>query len=407
MTRKQKLELRASEIRTRLAELGGLDTLEDEQRAELDRLRTEYGDTERQIGALAIADDKPAEPAGGTEDRQMTELRSRVNVGSYLSAATEMRGVAGAEAEYNAELGIGLDRFPLELLAPVEERATTAVDSGVMQMSWLDRLFSESAASRLGLTFASVGAGVASYPVTTAGASGVQRGKDEAVTDAAWTIGTTELKPTRNAVRLTFNMEDAARLGPLEDALTRDLRMGLTEAVDRAVFLGDSGATGTDADITGLTTATGVVEQTVTQANKVKGPETLTAFSNLVDGKHAVNFGDLRTVATVGAWRLWESTIINSAADNMTLAAFLRSAGLSWSSRGDIEDATGNGKFGAFIGRGRGITGAGTIPVWDSGQLIRDPYGGAAKGEIALTLNYLWNFGLPRASNFARIKFVT
>ena len=405
MTRKQKLELRASEIRTRLAELGGLETLEDEQRAELDRLRTEYGDTERQIGALAIAEDEPTETK--TEDRQRAELRARVNVASYVTAAAEMRAVAGAEAEYNGELGIGLDRFPLELLAPVEERATTDVDSGRTQTGWLDRLFAESAAARLGLTFASVGAGTTSYPVTTAGATGVQRGKEEAVTAASWTISASELKPSRNAVRMTYTMEDAARLGGLSEALTRDLRMGLMEAVDKAVFLGDSGATGTDADITGLQTATGVVEQTVTQANKIKGPETLEAFSALVDGKHAVNFGDLRTVATVGAWRLWESTVINATADNMTLAAFLRTAGLSWSSRGDIEEATTNGKFGAFIGRARGLPGAGVIPVWDSGQLIRDPYGGAAKGEIALTLNYLWNFGLPRATNFARIKFVT
>lgn len=37
---------------------------------------------------------------------------------------------------------------------------------------------------------------------------------------------------------------------------------------------------------------------------------------------------------------------------------------------------------------------------------MRDHYSGAAKGEIALTLSYLWNFGLPRAANFARVKFV-
>ena len=29
-------------------------------------------------------------------------------------------------------------------------------------------------------------------------------------------------------------------------------------------------------------------------------------------------------------------------------------------------------------------------------SLVRDPYTGAAKGEVELTLNYLWNFGLPR-----------
>ena len=37
------------------------------------------------------------------------------------------------------------------------------------------------------------------------------------------------------------------------------------------------------------------------------------------------------------------------------------------------QDTT-NGKFGAFIGRGRGLQGAGTAAVWNSGILIRDPY---------------------------------
>ena len=75
--------------------------------------------------------------------------------------------------------------------------------------------------------------------------------------------------------------------------------------------------------------------------------------------------------------------------------------------RGEIETATGNGKFGAFIGRSRGIEGAAVAPVWEAGELIRDPYSGAGKGEVALTLCYLWAFGLLRPSNFARVKFVT
>ena len=57
-------------------------------------------------------------------------------------------------------------------------------------------------------------------------------------------------------MRLVFNMEDAARISEFESHLNRDLRMALTEGVDRAVFLGDAGATGTDADIVGFTTAT-------------------------------------------------------------------------------------------------------------------------------------------------------
>ena len=103
--------------------------------------------------------------------------------------------------------------------------------------------------------------------MTTAGAAGVQRVRTEAVTAAAWIVSASELKATRNAVHLVFSHEDAARLPRLEDALTLDLRMGLMDAVDLAVFEGDTGATGTDVDITGLQTAANVVEKTQTQAN--------------------------------------------------------------------------------------------------------------------------------------------
>ena len=62
--------------------------------------------------------------------------------------------------------------------------------------------------------------------------------------------------------------------------------------------------------------------------------------------------------------------------------------------REGITETTTNDQFAAFIGRNRGIDGAGVAGVWEAGELIRDPYSGAAKGEVALTLCYLWDFGL-------------
>ena len=317
----------------------------------------------------------------------------------------------GAEAEFNAALGIAEGkngtRFPLELLAPpAETRATTDAETVTTPRRWLDRLFAMSAMERVGITKESVAAGVASFPVTTAGASAAQRQRStDAAADAVWTLSVTEMKPKRNATRLVFSIEDEARVPGLEAALNRDLRKALVEGVDRSVFLGDATATGADADITGLNTAA-ITEVNIAQADKILGPGTLTAFVDLVDGISAMSLADLMTVTTTGAWRLWEKTIINATADNMTLAAFLRAAGLSWSHRGELETGTAADDFAAFVGLGMGIEGAGVAAVWEAGELIRDPYGGAAKGEVALTLCYLWDFALPRAANFRRIKFV-
>ena len=429
--RLRELRERQSKERQRMAELGRAESLTDETRAELDTIESGTPDLERQLRAATVAvDDEESEqraaakagdkPEGDTEDRERAELRSKVKLGGYVAAVVENRSIDGAEAEFNAATGIGAHRFPLELLAPperraaperAEDRAVTAVETQTIPRTWLDRLFAETAAMRLGVSMESVPVGSASFPVTTAGASAAQRGKDEAAADTAWTVGVTDLKPKRNAATLKFSIEDTARIPGLESALTRDLRMALTEGIDRAIFIGDDGATPNTSDIVGLTTATGLTETTLTQANKVKGPETLTAFTKLVDGIHAGTVGDLNVIATVGAYRLWEQTVLavsnETASVFKTQAQFLREAGVSWSARGSIEDATTNGKFGAFIGRRMGIDGAGVAAVWEAGELIRDPYTDAAKGTVHLTLCWLWDFGLPRASNFARIKFVT
>ena len=282
--RLRELRDRQSKERQRMAELGRATYLNDETRAELDKIEEGTPDLERQLRAAQSAVDAEeteqrtaapnADAEGDPEKRELQDLRAKVNFSGYVAAAVEQRSAAGAEAEYNQARGIAGNRFPLDLLAPVEKRETTDVDTMTTPRRWLDRLFAGSAAMELGITMESVPAGVASFPVTTAGASAAQRAKSvDAAAAAAWTIGVTEMKPTRNATRLLFSIEDAARIPGLESALTRDLRMALMEGVDRAIFLGDATATGTDADITGLQTAA-IDETTLTQGNKVKGPNT-------------------------------------------------------------------------------------------------------------------------------------
>lgn len=414
MTARMRIEKRRSEIRQRLAEIAELEgeALTEAVRTERGELLTELRESEPALQAAIEAEETDERLRGGQAQGQdgeaaaLAALESRASCAAYVGAALERRNVDGAELEFNQALRIGPERFPLRLLAPPEERASTDADAQVAPRSWVDRLFAETAAAALGITFDTVESGAAAYPVTTAGAAGAQRGREEAAADAGWTVGVTELKPTRNPVKFTFAVEDAERLPGLEPALIRDGRMALMEAVDLAIFSGDDGANENGADITGLRTAAGVAEKQVTQANKVKGAETLAAFAELVDGKHAGGVEDLAVVAAVAANSLWLTRVINAAASNETLAQFLKASGLMWRVRAGIEDAaTNNGKFAAYIGRRRGIQGAAVAAVWESGSLIRDPYSGADKGQVILVLNHLWAFGIPRPSNFARVKF--
>ena len=351
---------------------------------------------------------KTANAPSDPEQRELLELRNRVDFGQYVKAAMAGHGVVGgAEAEYNQHLGMASEYFPMSLLSKgLEERAKRDGDAQGNQMTWLDRVFAGSAADALGVSFRTVAPGVAAYPVTTAGGTPAQRGRTEAAAEGTYTVDVTEIKPTRNAVHGIYSIEDNMRLPGLAGAIERDMRMAVTEKVDRTVFVGDSGANENTADIAGFTTAA-ITEATLTQTNKIKGAETLAEFVKMIDGKHAMTPADLMVVSAVGANTLWRSTIFNDAADNQTLAQFLMANGIHWTTRGDIEANSLNNDFAAFVGRARGIEGSAIAAVWDAGELIRDHYTSAAAGETKLTLNYLWGFAIPRTANYQRLKFVT
>ena len=412
----QKAQLKVSEIKTKITDLLEMDT---EQRGEdfdgdLAKCTKEVKSAEVALQAALVSQPEPdkavekrASATSTSEEREEVELRSNVNFSRYISGAIAGNGVTtGAEAELNSYLGLAGNQFPLDLLAPVEKRALRDGDSDVNARSWVDRVFADTAAMRLGINFESVPPGIAAYPVLTGGGGGEQRGRTQAVGEATYTFTVSELKPTRNAVHGIYSTEDHARVPGLSDAILRDMRAGIVEKVDRTIFRGDSTANEDTADIAGLQTLT-IGEKTITQTNKVKPEKTLEAFLSFVDGIYAASLSDLSVVAAEGANTLWHSTIANSAASNQTIANFLTTAGLSWMVRGHIEDGSVNNNFAAYVGLGRGIAGAGVAPVWNRGELVVDPYSNANKGEVKLTVSWLWAFGLPRTANFKRIKFVT
>ena len=416
MTALQRLQLKQSELRSKIA--AELDKEEkDREEGGLERMTAQMQALEVEVRAALVVEESNQEPADTegqetSEQREFNELRSAVNMGPYLQAALTSRGVmAGPELEYNQAIGLREDYFDLALLEDgdkeLETRAARDGDARANQSSWLDRVFENTAAMHLGVTMRSVNPGVHSIPLTSAGGSPVQRGRTEAVTESTYTVAVTDIKPSRAAVHGIYSIEDDLRLPGLADAIQRDMRMAMTERIDRKIFSGDTGANEAVADIAGLNTYTGIGEKTITQANKVKAVETLKAFTDLVDGKYSNMISDLSVVASVGSYRLWESTIANSAAENQTVAGFLRAAGLSWRSRGGIETATGNNKFGGYVGLPNGRAGAAVAAVWRGAQLIRDQYTSAVKGEVELTMNYFWNFKIPRTANFKRLKYIT
>ena len=394
-------------------ELRALALKEDSSAEDIEAKTKEVGDLESRAAALAVSEEVvevvKVEPTEDSEAKELRSLAAKANVGRYIEAALETRAASGVEGEYCEALGMDRTKFPLRLLAPeVEVRADTAVDAGATQGAWLDRIFADTAASYIGVTFNSVGPGVASYPVTSAGATGAQLGKGQDAADAPWTVSVEELKPKPNSVRAVLNTVDAARLGSLEEGLRRDLQMAIVDAVDKVILSGDDTANPADGDIVGLRTAAGVTEVEVTQAEKITGKGITAALAELIDGQHASMPEHLKIAASVGSNTLWLSTLVQSGNSvNSSIAQYLRAHGFGWMVREGIDTLTAVNDFGAYIGLGRMQAGAGVAAVWDAGQLIRDPYSDASGRTVALTLSHLWDFALPRPASFGRLKYVS
>ena len=223
--RLRELRERQSQQRGRMAELSRVETLDDEQRAEFDRIETGTPDLERQLRAAQSAVDTEQEgetrdAAPDAEQRERLELRSRASVTAYLLAAAQGRAPAGAEAELQQAAGVG--GIPLEIFdlpAPTEQRAdaaTGAPGSGSVGVN-LDpirpMLFANSIAPRLGIAMPRVQSGTfASATISTAlTAAAKDKGAAAEATEAGFAVSTAT--PKRVSARLSVRIEDIAAVG--------------------------------------------------------------------------------------------------------------------------------------------------------------------------------------------------
>ena len=253
----QRLQLRASEIRTRLAEIAGLadDALTDEIRSESDKLTTEYRDTETRHRAALVAESaelRDAETRGDLDGpdaktRALQDLQGRVSFGRYLQGFAAGEQLTGAEREMAEHRGITTagNWLPWDALLPppapaAELRAdavTPSPSSGnpTNQAEILQRVFARGAVARLGVSMPSVAVGRASYPVIGTGQTAAFVAKDGAKEAAAGAITPNALAGVRLQARVQFRVEDAMTTMGLESALREDLSRSISDQLDAQV----------------------------------------------------------------------------------------------------------------------------------------------------------------------------
>ena len=308
MTTKLKLELRKSEIETRMAEIAelGNDDYTDEIRSERKGLLVEIRSVQERLQAAIIAEDgqKTITPNGGdAEHREFVKLRSRVSVGRYLDAGIRSQRVDGAELEFRQAVKAADRTIPYEAFEeePVEERADAATAApgtvGVNMQGIVPNVFSMSAAAFLAIGMPRVPSGQYSIPRLTTDLTAGTKGKGAAQESTAGAFTVISAKPKRIGARLSLRAEDLAEVGipGFESSLRQNLRMVLGDTLDVQLLRGD----GQGANLNGLATQ---LAADAAQANANSYANAASDLAAYIDGKFAHKLSDLRVIHNIAVY---------------------------------------------------------------------------------------------------------
>ena len=389
MTPAQTLALRASDIRSRLAALGGTPDLSDEQNAEISELRNEYTDVETRSAALIIAGDTPTEPVvkeQRSEDRELDGLIAGASIAQIFGAALERRSTDGQTAELQEHFNLSANVIPLELL---EVRATGVTqapsDVGQNQAEIIAAVFPDSCAAYLGIDMPTVPVGEAVYPVLTTSADAGTPAEGIAQDETAGGFSADVLSPSRIQASFFYSREDRARFAGMDSALRMNLSDALSDKLDQQILNGTNG----------LLQGTNLPNHNVSTETLYPLYREQFAYGR-VDGKFATSPEDLKVVMGAGGFAHAASQYRGNS-DNTDALMAMKSAGVAVKVSAHVPAVSGTKQNAVIrLGMRRDMV----APIWQGIQLVPDEITKAAKGEIVITAIMLHAVKILRKDGF-------
>ena len=391
MTEKQKVEIRLSEVKKGLNELGSKTELSDEDRTQFDGLKKEYGDLEVRYQALTLAETEPEkkETKGTPEAIERRELEARCSVGSIFTAAMEHRSTDGAERELQTELGLSDNFIPLCL---IEHRAITPAptETGQMQSSIVPAVFPMGAAAFLGVDIPTVAVGDAVYPVLTNNVPAADFAEVANVVETTGSFTAEVLTARRIQASFFYSREDRARFAGMDEALRMNLNDALSSGLDKYIL------TKTNLGLLDFgTDPTAGTEETFATYRE--------AIFSQVDGRYAMTAADICTLVGGDTFAHMAGKYRGNSADDSALDSLSRvSGGVRVSAH--VAAKTNANVQEAVVARGKQYRHA-VAPIWEGIQLIPDEVTKAATGEIVITAVMLMNFKIIREAGYKRFSF--
>ena len=385
MTPIQTLEIRAGEIRARLATIGALAELTDEIRSELDSLKTEYGDVDSKRAALVISSDAPVThvETRSSEGREFRALVNRSNVGSIFDASLSKRSVDGATAELQKHYGVDQNVVPLALLMrswpddDLETRAVTPApgDVGQEQQSIIPWVFPQSAAAFLNVDMPVVPVGDTVFPVLTKELDVRTPAEGADADETTGTFSADVLSPSRVQAAFFYSREDRARFAGMDAALRENLSEGLADGLDKQILAGTNG----------LFTGTNLANNNQT-VNDTWDSYLTNLVWNQIDGRYAAMASDLAMVVGAATLKDLGQTYRNTSVDRSALDRLMElTSGVRVSAH---VPGPATNRQNVVIRRGMSMTAV--APVWEGVTIIPDEVTKAKAGQLVITAVMLY-----------------
>ena len=411
MKRSDEIRLRQSELRQRVNELAGKESITGEEKTELSSRMDELDSSEVQLRAAIHEEDRESRAAGESradssgEGAEVRALQEQVRVGAYLSAAASNRAVDGREAELQAHRGLDPQSMPWDALMPreVEERADTAITAPstgnpINQDEILARVFAQTSAAFLRVAMPRVPVGQPSYPVFATGAAAEMADAAATVDAGAATFTSHVLSPTRLSAAYLFSVEDLATTRGLEPSLRADLRMVMSDQMDVQVLTGN----GTAPNVPGF--VGGHADGLTVPADVSGGVSGYAAWRSMisgqVDGVYANDTSGVRLLVSPKSFEVADGAF-RGTDDPDSGADAIRRLGGGFRVSANLPAVASHNSISIAC---KGAPTAAQAPVWEGVRLIRDEITRANRGQIRIQALALWNFKITRKAQYAALK---
>ena len=404
MTKRQKIEIRRSEVVQRLNELTGLegDALTDELRGEMDKLTKELPGLETELrAAIALEAAEEAEARGlfgNNGDGEAGETRRLLEstpLTDYLGPAGAGNGIEGRAREVNEALKVppagpgGGVAVPWAMLETRAFTTTSANDGSEMQRPILQRLFGPGVMDTLGVRIDSVPVGRAEWPLVTGGVAPAQAKEGDAAAAAVTaTFAYANLKPKKLSGQYEYTHEAAATVADLEGALRRDLADAVGSRMNQSIINGTAPTTQNPHHVEGFLTELTGEDLSAAEATYA---DYGSLHSQMVDGIHAETEMQVSSVIGDETYRHAAGVYQSGSGESGTEALARRSMACIAST---YIPAVASMKQSAILHaagpNGGAMRGDSVAAVWPVLEVVRDPYSKASQG-VVLTWVSLWD----------------